>query len=106
MAPSATGTVRAVRWVPVARDVRIRRSAAPGRRIAPRRAFRLVREPTRLRCSRNRSWGMSPSKLATGLAILRGATPSRGMTGRNLDRTQPQRIRRMWTDCTSPNIAK
>ena len=36
---SATGTVRAVRWVPVARDVRIRRSAAPGRRIAPGERF-------------------------------------------------------------------
>ncbi len=77
---SATGTVRAVRWVPIARDVRIRRSAVPGRRVAPRRAVRLVREPTRRRCSRNRSWVMSPSKLVTGLAILRAATPSRGMT--------------------------
>ena len=77
---SATGTVRAVRWVPSARDVRIRRSAVPGRCAAPGRAFRLVREPTRRCCSRNRSWVMSPSKLVTGLAILRAATPSRGMT--------------------------
>lgn len=50
-----------------------------------------------------------PMSMATGLQILRRRDAGGGMDGKSTTPTtaaRAQRIRRMWTDCTSPNNAK
>ena len=49
--------------------------------------------------------GSRPMSKATGTRILRRRSVRRGM-GQGFDRNRAQRMRRMWTDCTSPNRAK
>ena len=47
-----------------------------------------------------------PMSMATGLQILRRRGAGGGMGGKSTTAVRVQRIRRMWTDCTSPNNAK
>ena len=49
--------------------------------------------------------GNCPMSKVTGTGILRRRN-ARGGMGQGFDRDRSQRIRRMWTDCTSPNRAK
>ena len=87
------------------RDVRIRRSRSRNDASPTVERLDVYIEPTR-RCMRTRSWVRSSSKSAIGRAILACCDAESRDDRRCPGCAAHQRMRRMWTLCTRPNIAK
>lgn len=108
---ATAGTVRAVRWVSVDDDRRVRRLTNPFMRFGPDACEGFGQGTARRRVSQltlRSLTEMKTSVLATAWSILRGMRQDGGMGGIAAARPRQasQRIRRMWMDCTSPNNAK